>query len=431
MWNHYVTRDLVIPIDGVTYTLKPVAQRGMAVFECVPSTDIQFPKYSTRRKIDTQVSKTAREHIIIFHDNARTVQVWQWVKREAGKPSACREQLLYKGQSGNALIQKIQGIAFGLEDEANVAETVARVGAAFDVEKVTKKFYEVFKKEHDAFLKFVSGIPSEDLERWYVSVMLNRLMFIYFIQKKGFLGGHSDYLTDKLTESRKQRKDKYYRGFLCSLFFDGFAKRPEQRNLETNRLLGNVPYLNGGLFLKHQIEQLHGKSIDIPDKAFERIFGFFEQYDWCLDDRRATKGNEINPDVLGYVFEKYINQKEMGAYYTKEDITGHISENTIIPAVFDMVQKSSRAAFEGQNSVWRLLQADPDRYIHSAMLVGMDRELPGYIAGGVSDATQRSEWSKLASAEYALPTEAWREVVARRAYCDLSYARSLERSGRS
>ena len=45
MWNHYVTRDLAILIDGATYTLKPVAQRGMAVFQCVPPTDAEFPKY--------------------------------------------------------------------------------------------------------------------------------------------------------------------------------------------------------------------------------------------------------------------------------------------------------------------------------------------------------------------------------------------------
>jgi hypothetical protein len=419
MWNHHVTRELVIPIDGVTYTLKPVAQRGMAVFECVPPTDAQFPKYATRRKIDTQISKTAREHIIIFHDNARTVQVWQWVKREAGKPSACREQLLYKGQSGDALVQKIQGIAFGLEDEANVAKTVAKVGAAFDVEKVTKKFYDLFKKEHDAFLKFVRGIPDEHLEKWYVSVMLNRLMFIYFVQKKGFLGGGDlNYLRKKLGESKGRGRDKFHREFLCALFFEGFAKQPDRRNRDANRLLGVVPYLNGGLFLKHQIEEQHGKTLNIADEAFDRIFDFFEQYDWHLDDRPTRKGNEINPDVLGYVFEKYINQKDMGAYYTKEDITGYISQSTIIPALFNMARKSCKIAFEGEHSVWRLLQSDPNRYIHAAMLVGSDRELPGCIAAGLSDITKRDEWNKLASPEYALSMETWREVVARRIQCE-------------
>jgi len=421
MWNHYITRDLVLTIDGVTYTLKPVAQRGMAVLECVPPTDAQFPKHATRRKIDTQVSKTAREHIIIFHDNAKTVQWWQWVKREAGKPSACRGQSFYKGQSGDALVQKIQGIAFALEDEPNVAASVARVGAAFDVEKVTKKFYERFKDEHDAFLKFTKDIPAEKLQRWYASVMLNRLMFIYFIQKKGFLGGDQHYLTNKLAESQHRGKDKFYRDFLCPLFFEGFAKREEQRTAETNCLLGRVPYLNGGLFLKHQIElnsEHDGKPIEVPDKAFERIFAFFEQYDWHLDDRLTRTGREINPDVLGYVFEKYINQKEMGAYYTKEDITEYIGKNTIIPAIFDMARKSCRIAFEGEHSVWRLLEADPDRYIHAAMLRGMDEELPEHIAAGLKDVSKRGDWNKSAEPQYALPTETRREVVARRTRCE-------------
>lgn len=417
MWNFHPVRDLEITIDGITYTLKPVAERGMAVFECVPPTDAEFPNYATRRKIDTHVAKTAREHIIIFHDNANTVQVWQWVKREAGKSSACREQMFRIGQSGDALTQKIQGIAFELEEEPGIIEVAGRVRAAFDVEKVTKRFYDEFKKEHDAFLKFTKGIPDEQLQRWYASVMLNRLMFIYFIQKKGFLTGDQDYLTKKLNESKQRGKDKFYRDFLCRLFFEGFAKREHERSAETNRLLGRVPYLNGGLFLKHQIEELHGKAIEIPDRAFERIFEFFEQYDWHLDDRPTRTGKEINPDVLGYVFEKYINQKEMGAYYTKEDITGYISQSTIIPAIFDMARKSCKIAFEGDQSVWRHLRDDPDRYIYAAMLNGVDQELPESIAAGLSDVSKRTEWNKPATPEYALPTETWREHIARRTRC--------------
>jgi hypothetical protein len=417
MWNHFQTKDLEVKVDGSTYALTPVAQRGMAVYEFVPPTDKDFPKYATRRKIDMQVSKTAREHIIIFHDQAKTVQIWQWVKRETGKPSACREQLFYTGQSGDALIQKIQSIAFSLEEESNVTETVGRVGAAFDVDKVTKRFYELFEKEHDTFLKFVEGIPDEELEKWYVSVMLNRLMFIYFVQKKGLLGDDQHYLKNKLAESKRRGKDEYYRGFLCPLFFEGFAERPELRRPEMNRLLGQVPYLNGGLFLRHQIEEVHGKKIGIPDKAFDNIFNFFEQYDWHLDERPTRTGREINPDVLGYVFEKYINQKEMGAYYSKEDITDYISKNTIIPALFDMARKSCKIAFEGEQAVWRLLQTDTDRFINSPITRGIEKELPKSIAVGVNDVSKRAEWNKSATPEYALANETWRDVVMRRIRC--------------
>src|SRR5690606_21735750 len=81
--------------------------------------------------------------------------------------------------------------------------------------------------------------------------------------------------------------------------------------------------------------------------------------------------NEINPDVLGYIFEKYINQKQMGAYYTKEDITEYIGKNTVIPFLFDEARKAVRIAFEGDHTVWDLLVENPDRYIYNAVSKGM------------------------------------------------------------
>ena len=162
------------------------------------------------------------------------------------------------------------------------------------------------------------------MERWYVSVMLNRLMFIYFIQKKDFLNGDPDYLRTKLTESKVEGNDRYYTDFLCPLFFEGFAKPESERRGEMRRLLGKVPYLNGGIFQRHQLEELYGVptcqggqdeaspcqggqdeappcqggqdeappcqggqggSIQIPDAAFEGLFNFFDQYQWHLDER--------------------------------------------------------------------------------------------------------------------------------------------------
>src|SRR3989338_4501014 len=246
--------------------------------------------------------------------------------------------------------------------------------------------------------------------------MLNRLMFVYFTQKKGFLNGDINYLQNKLTECKKRNKDSFYREFLCPLFFEGFARESPKRLAAINKILGKVPYLNGGIFQKHQIEELHGKQIQVSDKAFERLFEFFEQYQWHLDERPLRNDKEINPDVLGYIFEKYINQKQMGAYYTKEDITGYISQNTVIPSLFDTARPKCKIAFENPNgpTIWELLKTDPERYIYPAVLHGKDQPLPADIAAGLNNISQHTSWNKAAPADFALPTEIWREVVARR-----------------
>src|SRR5207249_2876881 len=91
--------------------------------------------------------------------------------------------------------------------------------------------------------------------------------------------------------------------------------------------------------------------------------------------------NEINPDVLGYIFEKYINQKQMGAYYTKEDITEYISKNTLLPFLLDETRAKCKVAFENPEgpTAWDLLRDDPDRYIYPSVRHGVLEPLPDNI----------------------------------------------------
>jgi hypothetical protein len=415
-WDH-CGNSHEVSIDGHSLNLNAVAEkRGMVTFLCSPLSNGNIPDYAVRRKIERQIAKSVHEHLIIYNDNSKTTQIWQWVKREAGKPTACREHAYHIKQPGDSLIQKLRNLAVTLDEEENITivDVTGKARTAFDVEKVTKKFYDRFKNEHDSFLKFIEGIPDDELHRWYASVMLNRLMFIYFIQSKGFLNNDTNYLKNKLSEIKQTGKDLFYKKILCPLFFEGFAKKGSERSPAINKLLGEIPYLNGGLFLKHQIEELHGRHIEISDKAFEKLFEFFDIYHWHLDERLLKKDNEINPDVLGYIFEKYINQKQMGAYYTKEDITEYISKNTVIPFLFDAARKECKIAFEGEHPIWRILQSDPDRYIYSAVRKGVDLPLPAEIEAGIKEVSKRTEWNKPASSEYAPPTEIWREVIARR-----------------
>ena len=434
-WDYYRAEPVSVLVDAHDYTLEPAAEKaGFVVYVCRPGADGSVPPYPVRRKIERQVAKLAFEHLIIFVDADQTLQIWQWVRRESGKPNACREQTFHAGQTGEALLQRLQPLFVSLDEEPslNIALVASRVRAALDVEKVTKQFYERFKTELTAFQGFINGITAQGDREWYASLMLNRMMFVYFVQKQGFLGGDVDYLRNRLrlVQSRRGsgRFQDFYREFLLRLFHEGLGQPESERNPELDELLGQVPFLNGGLFDVHDLERDY-PEISIPDEAFERVFTFFDGYRWNLDERPRREDNEINPDVLGYIFEKYVNQKQMGAYYTKEDITGYITRNTVIPFLFDAAKKECPVAFRSGGGVWRLLQDDPDRYIYPALGRGMTwsyrtdadpvrleeaLELPEDIAAGLEDVSQRAGWNRPAPEEYALPTETWRDVVVRR-----------------
>lgn len=414
------------------FQLSAVAEkRGMAAFVCpMPDKPIDYP---TRGQIEAQLAKSIREHIVIYVDKNKRFQTWQWVKREPGRPIARREHTYAVNQSGEALVQKLEALEVRIEEEAQLTLVgiAGMVQAAFDIERITKAFYREFDAHRKAFSGFIDGISEVADRQWYASVMLNRLMFIYFIQRKGFLDGDTHYLRNRLQRCQQAKgKDKFYsfyRYFLLRLFHEGFGKRRQERAPDLEKLIGNIPYLNGGLFDVHELEkpERYGKSIQIPDKAFERIFAYFDRYQWHLDERPLRADNEINPDVLGYIFEKYINQKQMGAYYTKEDITEYISKNSVIPFLFDAARAKCKVAFDNPNgpTVWDLLRKEPDRYIYDAMKKGVDLPLPKNIAAGLDTQKpnlldRRKDWNKPAAEEFALPTETWREAIARRQRCE-------------
>jgi len=320
-WDNLKESPLITTLDSQTFTLRPlVEKRGVKVYVCDPDAHGKIPPEPLLRRIEREVTRSAYEHVIIYINAASTAQAWQWVKREQGKPTASRFNRYYKGQAGELLAQKLEALAITIDEEEKLhtAEVAGRVARAFDVERVTRKFYDRFKLEHAAFLNFIQGITTQGDREWYASLMLNRLMFIYFIQRKGFLDtkapdaldGDADYLSHRLKWIKQQRGEgqfhTFYRYFLLKLFYDGLSKRERTPALEA--LLGKIPYLNGGLFDLHTLESAY-PEIDIPDEAFEKLFAFFDDFDWRLDDRPLRDDKEINPDVLGYIFEKYINQK--------------------------------------------------------------------------------------------------------------------------
>ena len=257
--------------------------------------------------------------------------------------------------------------------------------------------------------------------------MLNRLMFCYFIQKRGFLNGDPHYLRNRLEETREKfGKDKFhrafYREFLRRLFHEGLGAPPDARKADFENMLGKIPYLNGGLFDPVDAER-ENPELNIKDAAFQGVFNFFDQWNWTLDDRPTATGKDINPDVIGYIFEKYINDRAaMGAYYTQEDVTGHIAGRSILPVILRRAREECKAAFSGAGGVWEFIRRRPEKYVFESVRRGCeipDSEIPEDIRAGLNPKTpnlllRRKHWNRPAPQEFALPTETWRETVARR-----------------
>ncbi|MGM9698415.1 MAG: Eco57I restriction-modification methylase domain-containing protein [Prevotella sp.] len=435
-WNKFRGQAEIIPmdIDGTTFNMTSIAERnGFQIITCPIRT---IPTTSTCRKIDSKLRRSANDYICIFYIKGSQHQQWIAPVKTVEK----REIVTIEYETADKadfLFSKIADLSFELDEQTTIVDVKARIQGSFAVnsEKVTKDFYAGFKKEHKAFADFISGIDdhvetkNNYNKQWYTSVMLNRLMFCYFIQKKGFLDGDFDYLQNKLKWVReRQGKGQFftfYRGFLSQLFHDGLNAPIHDMKFEEK--YGRIPYLNGGMFDLHQLERDY-KDIDIEDEAFERLFDFFDKWRWHLDTRITASGKDINPDVLGYIFEQYINDRaQMGAYYTKEDITEYIGRNCIVPFLMDKVKETTPKAFRADGFVWKYLRESGDNYIFDAVKKGYScdwqQRIPSNIATGIDTSKpklleRRKDWNTKTDEAFALPTEIWRETVERLKRCE-------------
>ena len=238
------------------------------------------------------------------------------------------------------------------------AAWVANWADAFSVEKVTKAFFEQYRTVFEKVEGLIKGAPSKDLLRLFTQRLFNRLMFIAFIQKKGWLRidamEHNDYLeglwqsyqraAGALTGSESAAgNENFYNLRLRQLFFSALNTPNDVNRVALGtgqhapkgliqRLIGDVPYLNGGLFEKSDDGSDESLGINVPDKAIDAILHeLFGRFNFTVAESTPLDIEvAVDPEMLGKVFEELVTGRhESGSYYTPKPIVSFMCREAL------------------------------------------------------------------------------------------------------
>ena len=206
---------------------------------------------------------------------------------------------------------------------------------AFSVERLNKDFFNGYKERYVKFLKHINEDTKEN--RDYVKKLLGRLVFLQFLQKKGWMGvpanqqgwnGGDKFYLSHLIE-RYVGNDRLLSDVLEPLFFNTLNERRDN-DLTDSRLGENIkiPYLNGGLFDKDDLDK---KDIDFPYDYFKELMDFFAMYNFTIDENDPEDSEiGIDPEMLGHIFENLLeDNKDKGAFYTPKEIVQYMSQESV------------------------------------------------------------------------------------------------------
>ncbi|MEX2751627.1 MAG: hypothetical protein Q6366_007040, partial [Candidatus Freyarchaeota archaeon] len=181
------------------------------------------------------------------------------------------EYSFYKYDAGTSRILKLRKqksdleLTFLRKLEALEYNNVDSFEELFDRGEFIKEFYQLYCDSEKFLLAKIGGVQDERDREFLTKIIFQRIMFLWFIQKKGLLDNNENYFLDKFQEV-SGRNGNFYQDFLRKLFFQGLCIRPDERNRKVARLIGDVPYLNCGLFIETEVELKY--SISIPNEAF-------------------------------------------------------------------------------------------------------------------------------------------------------------------
>lgn len=226
---------------------------------------------------------------------------------------------------------------------------------AFSVDALSDDFFDEYRELYADFVEYITGKryvkesnkwvervidkpnyqyestfgKDDKLVRDYIKKMFGRIVFLYFLQRKGWLDGNRQYMHDLFYNSDK--KDNFLDGVLEPLFFEVLNTDKPYRTEAAKALPGseNIPYLNGGLFARDEIDE---RTCIFKEEDFERLFDFLDSYNFTIDENDTDDAEiGIDPEMLGRIFENLLeDNKDKGAFYTPKEIVDYMCRESII-----------------------------------------------------------------------------------------------------
>ncbi len=243
------------------------------------------------------------------------------------------------------------------------ANEFLEIKKAFSVEALSDDFFDEYRKQYAEFVKFLTGKEyvkkgnkwveqetgepdaqyftsfkkDDKLVRDYIKKMMGRIVFLYFLQSKGWLAGNLHYMHDLFYDASDEVKGDFLDKVLEPMFFGLLNTRPEDRssaplvNGVGVKYIPNadeIPYLNGGLFQQEKIDEV--ESV-FPAGMFQSLFDFFDSYNFTIDENDPNDAEVgVDPEMLGKIFENLLeDNKDKGAFYTPKEIVRYMCQESL------------------------------------------------------------------------------------------------------
>lgn len=303
---------------------------GLFAFEIKQGHNVQLNRVGLRSLVRSYTRYNVDAALVVYYDATH----WRLsficdIKEQKTAP----KRYTYVFGNPNESYRTASAMLAKLSDGKPLFENIK---AAFSVEALSKDFFKGYKEQYAKFCKFIVG--DQKWQRDYVKKMMGRLVFLQFLQKKGWMGvpsGNNDWeggdlqYTQNLIK-RYESNEKLLSEILEPLFFDTLNTKREGDIADSK--LGNnikIPYLNGGLFDKDKLDE---KEIDFPYAYFAELMDFFSQYNFTIDENDPNDAEVgIDPEMLGHIFENLLeDNKDKGAFYTPKEIVQYMCRQSLI-----------------------------------------------------------------------------------------------------